>query len=49
VQNTSGLTADDIAKIGQSNGANIAAVQDSINASLSQDLTETLGGNFLTG
>jgi hypothetical protein len=48
VQNTAGLKAEDIAKLGSANGANIAAVQDSINKSLTQDFTQTLGGNFLT-
>lgn len=49
VQNTSGLTAEQIAKLGSNNGANIQAVQDSINKSLVSDLTQTLGGDFLTG
>jgi regulator of protease activity HflC (stomatin/prohibitin superfamily) len=48
VQNTSGLTAEEIAKLGQNNGANIAKVQNSINQSLTEDLTQTLGGDFFT-
>jgi regulator of protease activity HflC (stomatin/prohibitin superfamily) len=32
----------------QSNNANIAKVQNSINTSLAQDLLQTLGGNFIT-
>jgi regulator of protease activity HflC (stomatin/prohibitin superfamily) len=48
VQNTSGLTAEQIAKLGSNNGANIAAVQKSVNASLTEDLSQTLGGEFFT-
>lgn len=48
VQNTAGLTAEQIAKLGSNNGANIAAVQKSVNSSLTQDLSQTLGGDFFT-
>jgi regulator of protease activity HflC (stomatin/prohibitin superfamily) len=34
---------------GQSNNGNIAKVQQAINSSLSADLTQTLGGDFITG
>ena len=48
VQNSQGLSVEQIAKQGANNGANIAAVQRSINQSLSDDLTSTLGQDFLT-
>lgn len=49
VQNTSQGQPQTAAAVGQANNGNIAAVQNAINTSLAQDLTSTLGGQYLTG
>jgi hypothetical protein len=48
VQNGGGQQKVD-ANGGQTNNGNIAKVQQAINSSLSTDLTQTLGGTFITG